>query len=343
MSQLTYTEEELLRSHDYARPQIEAGHRLHGGFAEDGRYIPPRMLVRAPAIETWTEQLRARGGDLLPADSSLLAGVRYPNAAQHKLLLQEGLGQTFWNTLTITGEIEARGRLLAEMTFPEIGDAVIEDVSELGVGHLNRGLLFAHGIDEGGEPDKDIGGHDVMWFALRDLAFGEVDYPYPQVPENIARPERDVARIPSIALPQERLVDFLANLLLIEFRAERGFSLTETLLRDPELFTDRREEALRAAEIVGRIREDELVHVTSLRLYLGELRALTFRGAGGRHTPGSEVIDTLWDGIVHWATVDQPPLQAAQQRGILLDRIAKHPDGKRVLAAFEAVGDAPAA
>jgi hypothetical protein len=338
MTRLRYSEAELLRSHDYARPQVEAGHRLHGGFSDDGRYIPPRTLVRAPAIEAWTERLRARGGDLLPADSSLLAGIRYPNAAQHKLLLREGLGQTFWNTLTITGEIEARGRLLAEMRFPEICNAVVEDVSEMGVGHLNRGLLLAHGIDEGGEPDEGIGGHDVMWFALRDLAFGDVDYPYPEVPENIARPERDVARIPGIPLAIERLVDFLANLLLIEFRAERGFSLTETLLRDPELFTGRREQALRAAEIVGRIREDERLHVTSLRLYLGELRTLTFRGALGE-IPGREVVDTLWEGIVHWATVDQPPLQAAQQRGILLDRIAKHPDGERVLAAFEALGD----
>ena len=30
--QLVYTEEALWRSHDYARPQVVAGHRLHGGF-----------------------------------------------------------------------------------------------------------------------------------------------------------------------------------------------------------------------------------------------------------------------------------------------------------------------
>ena len=27
-----YEEAELLRSHEYAEPQLEAGHRLHGGF-----------------------------------------------------------------------------------------------------------------------------------------------------------------------------------------------------------------------------------------------------------------------------------------------------------------------
>ena len=61
MPQLRFTEEELMRSHDYAEPQIEAGERLHGGFDAEGRYVPPRTLVREPAVEAWTEALRARG------------------------------------------------------------------------------------------------------------------------------------------------------------------------------------------------------------------------------------------------------------------------------------------
>ncbi len=36
MSQLVYTREELLRSHDYARPHVIAGHQLHGGFDVEG-------------------------------------------------------------------------------------------------------------------------------------------------------------------------------------------------------------------------------------------------------------------------------------------------------------------
>ena len=108
-------------------------------------------------------------------------------------MLLEGLGQTFWNNLTITGLIEGRGRMLAEVTFPDFQQVIEEDISEMGIGHLNEGLLFAHGIDEGGEPDRGIGGHDVMWFALRDLAFGDTDFPQPQVPERIGRPEAHVA------------------------------------------------------------------------------------------------------------------------------------------------------
>lgn len=338
MRKLVYQREELLRSHDYVRPQVEAGRRLHGGFLADGRYVPPRLLNRGPAVEAWTEALRRRGGDLLPADSSLLAGLRYPNEAQWKLLLREGLGQGFWNTLTITGLIEARGRVLADMGFPELQPVIEEDISPLAVGHLNRGLLEAHGLDEGGEPDQGIGGHDVMWFALRDLAFGEVAWPQPEVPD-IARPESEAAEVPGLPIGILRTVYFLANLLMIEFRAELGFSLTERLLRDPELFRARRAQAERAAEIVTRIRSDEEIHVASLRLYLGELRGLHFRTRDGRRLPGREVVDPLWEGIVRWATVEQPLLAAERQRKLFDQRISAHPQAERVRREFDALED----
>ncbi|MFQ5696696.1 MAG: hypothetical protein ACE5IL_00225 [Myxococcota bacterium] len=339
MSQLVYSREELLRSHDYATEHRAAGRRLHGGFDAEGRYVPPRSLVRGPAIAAWTRALRARGGDLLEADSSLLAGVRYPSEEQIKLLLREGLGQIFWDSLTITGLIEARGRFLAEMEFPEIADAVVEDVSEQAVGHLNRGLLHAHGIDEGGEPEKGIGGHDVMWFVLRDLAFGPRDWPTPEVPENIGRPDAADRLVPEIPVAYERFIYFLLNLLMIEFRAERGFSSTESILRDPSLFRDRRSEAEKAAEMVGRIRTDEEIHVLSLRLYLGELRGLTFRTADGDLLPGDRVVDPLWNTIVTWATVEQPKRMAEQQRKNLTERILAHPGGERILEQFNTLED----
>ena len=340
MTTLRYSQDQLMRSHDYAAPQVEGGQRLHGGFSADGTYIPPRFAVRGKAIEAWTEALCARGGEPLAADASLLGGLRYPNEAQMKLMLQEGLGQSFWNTLTITGHIEARGRLLAEMSFPDFQDVIEDDISEMGIGHLNGGLLLAHGLDEGGEPARGIGGHDVMWFVLRDLAFGEVDYPEPVVPENIARPEGELLLPPEIPEAHARFLSFLLNLLLIEFRAELGFSLTETLLRDPDLFPGRRAEADHAAEIVGRIRRDEEVHVSSLRLFLGELRRIHFKSRDGARIPGHQIVDPIWQGIVHWATVDQPKLVAEQQKKMLTDRILAHPEGERILAAFHTMGDA---
>jgi hypothetical protein len=197
-------------------------------------------------------------------------------------------------------------------------------------------LLEAHGLDEGGEPG--IGGHDVMWFALRDLAFGPVEWPDPEVPERITR-EEPGRRFPEIPGAFERSVEFLANLLLIEFRAEIGFSSAEQLLRDPDLFRARRAEALEAAEIVDRIRRDETIHVASLRLYLGELRSVRFRSGDGGSLPGAAVVDPIWATLVRWATLEQPRLIAEQQRKVLTERILRHPEGERILPHFEALAD----
>lgn len=339
MTGLRYTREELLRSHDYARPQVVAGHRLHGGFDAEGRYLPPRTLVRGPAVAAWTDALRARGGDLLSADASLLAGVRMPNEAQGRLLLAEGLGQSFWNQLTVTGKIEARGLVLRDLALPPLADAIHEDASEWAIGHLDRGLLEAHGLDEGGEPERGVGGHDVMWFALRDLAFGAVDYPDAEVPARIGRDDDPQPRVAAIPHPIERTIAFLMNLLVIEFRAELAFSFTERLLRDPGLFTGRRAQALEAASVVERIRADEEIHVASLRLYLGELRHATFRARDGGRLAGAEVVDPLWEQLAHWATVEQPRLVAGQQRELYRERIAAHPDGTRIWAEFLRLGD----
>jgi hypothetical protein len=73
------------------------------------------------------------------------------------------------------------------------------------------------------------------------------------------------------------------NLLIIEFRAEIGFANTQEILRFPDLFVGRRAEAEEAAEIVERIRLDEEIHVTSLRLYLGELRTRRSAHCRRRH------------------------------------------------------------
>ena len=134
----------------------------------------------------------------------------------------------------------------------------------------------------------------------------------------------------------EGVVSFLATLLLIEVRAELGFSETQAVLRTPDLWGERAAQAEEAAEIIGRIRVDEEIHVSSLRLYLGEIRACTFRTVDGGTIGGAEVIDRFWDDLVKWAVVDKPALEADQQRRVLEERIAKHPEARRVLAEFDA-------
>src|SRR3982750_4514426 len=77
--QLIFTESELMQEHDYERPHVVAGRRMHGGSLANGSYQPPRALVREVALDAWTAHLRERGGELLDADSSLLDGERLPN------------------------------------------------------------------------------------------------------------------------------------------------------------------------------------------------------------------------------------------------------------------------
>ena len=331
---LRYTEDELMLDHPGLTPHVVAGRLMHGGFHPDGTYQPPRALVRDPALRAWEAALVARGGALFDADSSLLGGVRLPTVEQSKVLLRNGLGETFWNTLTITGKIEAKGRLLAEVPFPDLQPYVVDDIADMAIGHMHKGLLRAHGFDEGGI--DGIGAHDEMWFVARDLAFGAGAYPDVDPPETISRPEVGRRFMPEVAPEVEGLLSLLMNLLVIEFRAEIGFAATQQLLRSPDLFVERRAQAAEAAEIVERIRIDEEIHVRSLRLYLGECASVSFRTVDGGTVSGRELIDRFWNGLVRWATVEQPALMAAQQRELLHQRVMRHPSADTVWAQFEA-------
>ncbi|MYD43614.1 MAG: hypothetical protein F4W90_06945 [Gammaproteobacteria bacterium] len=336
---LSYTQDELLSEHDYHRKQIIDGQRLHGGFDEDGKYLPPRSKIRPEAITNWSAALRERGGDLLDANSSLLSGPRVPNFEQQCLLIGNGLSRVFWNGLTITGKIEGRGRMLATMPMPDLQALVVEDISEMAIGHLNTGLMIAHGLDEGGIPEEGIGGHDVMWFIARDLAFGKDAYPDAEPPERISRGEEGQRNMPQLAMPYELFLSFLMNLLLIEFRAEIGFASSQKIFRTTRLFPGRESASLEAAEIIERIRADELIHVESLRLYLGELRACTLRTEAGGEIPGHEIIDPFWQNLVAWSTGDQPRLVAQQTHASIVNMIDEHPDAARVKRGFDDLRD----
>ena len=129
------------------------------------------------------------------------------------------------------------------------------------------------------------------------------------------------------------------NLLLIEFRAEIGFANSQHVFRTKDLFPARRAAAEQAAEIIERIRTDEEIHVRSLRLYLGELRALTFETVDGGEISGAVLIDRFWAGLIQWATIEQPRIVALQQYDVLKARIVALPQGERLLREFDAVSD----
>src|SRR2546428_6537782 len=79
--------DEILAEHRYERPLVLDGVPCHGGFI-DGRYVSPRTLWRAPAIEAWQSRLPA--GELAPLLDPLTARVPppLPSVAQTKLPLR---------------------------------------------------------------------------------------------------------------------------------------------------------------------------------------------------------------------------------------------------------------
>jgi hypothetical protein len=334
MAKLTYTREELLANHRFARPHTKAGCRLHGGFDESGHYISPRTLHRWPAIRAWSEALRARGHDLVDSSQQLLTREHYPNLAQQNFLLQLGLGQSLWDSLSVTGVIEARGRRLAENPAPEFQHVIFDDISQTATGHLNKGLLIAHGLDEGGDPSRAEGGHDKMWFAVRDMLFGKHAYPHAIVPESLARSEM-VRLMPQIPAEYENWILLLMNVLMIEIRAEKFFSFCTAVMRDPGNFQDRRDAALHAAEIVDRIRQDEAPHVGYLAVVISELRIFTFKTVGGGTATGADFIDPIWRGMVQWHAVSNHDFQREQTRNNLHRMLAAKPNSADLIRRFD--------
>lgn len=336
MTKLVYTEAELMAEHPYVRPQLEAGYRLHGGFVADGAYVSPRTLHRWPAVRAWQEALAARGFPLIDASTRLLQRGNYPSFEQQRLLLDLGLGETLWNSLTITGFVEARGRRLADFPAPDFDLVVEDDIRGTATVHLGEGLLRAHAFDEGGNPATGEGGHDTMWFAVRDLLFGKDAYPLPVVPESLARPE--LGRLmPQIPLPHEQTLLMLMNVLMIEIRAEAFFAFCTRLMRAPEAFTGRRAAAEQAAVLVERIRQDEAIHVAYLQTVVSELASFTFRSAQGGRVLGRTFIEPIWTGMVHWHAVTTPGHGREQARAAIAAQLLAAPDGARRLAAFDAL------
>jgi hypothetical protein len=171
------------------------------------------------------------------------------------------------------------------------------------------------------------------------LLSGRDAYPDVEPPESISRPEAGKRWMPELPPEYEGLLSLLMNLLIIEFRAEIGFANTQEILRFPGPVRRPPRGSRGSAEIVERIRLDEEIHVTSLRLYLGELRTVDLRTVDGGTISGATVIDRFWQGLVRWATIEQPRIAAETQYQALRPVILAHPDGARILAEFDRLSE----
>ena len=343
--QLRYSRDDLMASEVYAAPHQMAGYRLHGGFDASGSYVSPRVLHRWPAVRAWAEALQQRDWLLIDATTKLLKLPNYPTAHQQRLLLRHGFGRSLWNSLTVTGVIEARGKALATFTPPDMQKVIVEDLADTATGHLHLGLLSAHGMDEGGGDPRtpDLGAHDAMWFAARDLVFGKEAYPMPDVPESISRPMTGDREMPQLPPEYEAFFKLLMNVLMIEVRAESFFAFCCDVFRDPANFADRRAEAEAAAVLVERIRSDEDIHVAYLQVVVSELRSFTFRSTDGRTVSGADIIDPIWADMVDWHGHREREASRIRSRAELERQVAEGlgaPVAAQLMREFDAVDPA---
>ena len=110
--QLTWTGDELLAGHDVVEPLVAGGVRCHGGFDADGAYVSPRTRNRVPAITAWQESHREQfGTEILDAPLELWPEV-FPNVAQSKYLLREGVREPTISSLTRIGTVEGFGSMI---------------------------------------------------------------------------------------------------------------------------------------------------------------------------------------------------------------------------------------
>ena len=150
-------------------PLVAGGVRCHGGFDDDGTYVSPRTRHRRPAIDAWEEKRVEDFGTPrldIPLDSW---PESFPNVAQTKLLLRQGVTEPTVAALTRIGTVEGFGGMLRLLPIPDFGACFEEEITGTAIAHIGGGLFEAHARDEAGHGEE--AGHNIMWFAARDIAF----------------------------------------------------------------------------------------------------------------------------------------------------------------------------
>ena len=328
-----FSAEELLASRSYDEPLIANGVRCHGGFDADGQYHSPRTLHRSPAVEAWQAQLGRDGYEIVAISADLMP-PQYPNVEQAKLLLRNGVRDPVVRALTIISIVEGFGAMIRDVDVPDLRELLVEPIDGTALDHLTKGLFEAHARDESGY--RDEGGHKQMWEAARDAALEN-----PKIPGDVlmrlmgrrGRGGRPEPAFPEIGERLERMLGFMANVLVVEVVAEGTFRWGIELLSDPEVSA--------APEVAGgmvrNIQADEKPHVEYLRTALSEVRARTIRTVDGKQISGGVVIDGLLHRILSQMTSNRQNDQRDDVREGLVAAMKSvaHPDA--LLEEFESL------
>ena len=313
-AQLDFNEHELLATTAIEQPLFAAGKRCHGGFDGDGNYVSPRTENRWPAIRNWQEAHRAASGrDILDAPLAQWP-AQFPNVAQTKYLLQEGITQPTAATLTRIGTVEGFGGLIREVGVDDLQSRFDDSIAHTALAHLHLGLFEAHARDEVGHGEE--AGHKEMWFATRDIAFDRV-FSEVEIAEMLQRMAGAPAAgsdgaVPVRVCPEidpgfEAMLRFMIGLMFIEVSAFHTFAWAETVLSDRNLVAG---DGV-AAQLVSYIRADETPHVAYLQTALTEVRDRVLTTTSGSTIDGGFVIDRLWNHSLNESLGPRRELQRA--------------------------------
>ncbi len=355
---LTYTRDELLAHHDYARKLTRKGRTFHGGLLADGSYRPPRSLHRIDAIRAWSDQVVASGGrlEVMNRQEIIARNPFFPTVEQAKLLLRHGCKDAMTRLLTMIGVIEGFGndgiRLLPPLDMQKF---FVEPVQGTCLDHLHRGLLSAHGQDEAGSGVE--AGHDEMWFAIRDAALDD-----PEVTDSMfenlpiapppgyqgrakASPDALVAAsqggerlFPELAVALELTLRALAQILLVEHGAYATFNWAREVLADPACSA----QPVWAPQMVDYIQADEDIHVSYLNCALAETSTRTLVGERGERLPGRIVVARICEAAIERQSGERVERMKRDRYQHILRELDRRPDGQRILAAFRSAGPVPA-
>jgi hypothetical protein len=320
-----FSPDEILSEHRYDRPLTVDGVRCHGGFV-DGRYVSPRTLVRSDAIAAWQSRLPA--GELAAVLDPITACIppHFPNAAQTRLLVREGVTVPLVRILSLIAIVEGfGGEVLRTLPLPPLRERVVDPIDGTALAHL-AALFEAHARDETG--------HRRMWELARDIALDR-----PEVPKDLAQgvaPSGAAGLLPEIPADVEALLLRMLGVLTIEVFAMEAFRWAKAVLGDAALFPRHAE----AEALIAYIQEDETPHVGYLATALAELRCRTFVGRDGRPVPGRGVIDRTRDMIVAFQTGPRHRANVEFRTQVIQRYSAEHPRREALLTEFRALATA---
>ena len=305
--------------------------RCHGGFDAEGAYQSPRTRHRAPAIRAWQARLQREGATLVEVPRELMP-PQFPNVAQSKLLVREGVREPIVRALTIISIVEGFGAIIRDVEVPDLEALVREPIAGTALAHLRGALFEAHARDESGY--RDEGGHKQMWEAARDLAFEKPRIPGDVLMRLMGRGRRDAKRprgFPQIDEKLEALLSTMAQVLVVEVFAMGTFAWGEALLSDPEVSA----EPQHAADLVRFIRSDESPHVEYLRTALSEVRARRLRTQDGGEIAGRTVVDGILHRVLQAVASERPKEQRDDVRRDLVLALKAAGRPESLLEAFE--------